>query len=141
MTKKTTNDMTSTVTYTTALNCELTHLLSGITITTDAPPDNQGKGEAFSPTDLCATSLAACMLTTMAIRIRDRGISIDGARAEVTKIMAADPRRISRIEVRLLMPQNNYSDADKKLLEHIALTCPVALSLHPDLEQAVALVW
>jgi len=133
--------MTATVTYTTALNCELTHLLSGVRITTDAPPDNQGKGEAFSPTDLCATSLAACMLTTMAIRIRERGINIDGARAEVTKIMAADPRRISRIEVRLLMPKNNYADADKKLLEHIAQTCPVALSLHPDLEQAVTLVW
>ena len=133
--------MTAQVKYTTALNCELTHLLSKIKITTDAPPDNQGKGEAFSPTDLCATSLAACMLTTVAIRIRDRGINIDGAEAEVTKIMAADPRRIQRIEVRLLMPKNDYSDADKKLMEHIALTCPVALSLHPDLEQVVELVW
>jgi uncharacterized OsmC-like protein len=133
--------MTATVTYTTALNCNLTHQLSGIQIATDAPPDNQGKGEAFSPTDLCATSLAACMLTTMAIRIRDRGINVDGARAEVTKIMTADPRRISRIEVRLLMPKNDYSSADKKLLEHIALTCPVALSLHPDLEQVVELIW
>lgn len=132
---------TAQVTYTTALNCELTHQLSGIRITTDAPPDNQGKGEAFSPTDLCATSLAACMLTTMAIRIRDRGINIDGAHAEVTKIMAADPRRISRIEVRLNMPKNNYSAADKKLLEHIARTCPVALSLHPDLEQDLEIVW
>lgn len=141
MTKITNQTMTATVTYTTALNCELKHLLSGTQITTDAPPDNQGKGEAFSPTDLCATSLAACMLTTMAIRIRERGINVDGARAEVTKIMAADPRRIHRIEVRLLMPKNNYSESDKKLLEHIARTCPVALSLHPDLEQAIELVW
>ncbi len=133
--------MTAHLTYTGALNCELTHVLSGDQIATDAPPDNQGKGEAFSPTDLCATSLAACMLTTMAIRIRDRGISIDGARGEVTKIMAADPRRISRIEVRLLMPKNNYSEADKKLLEHIAHTCPVAVSLHPDLEQVVTFEW
>jgi uncharacterized OsmC-like protein len=133
--------MTARVTYTGDLNCALTHLLSGTQITTDAPPDNQGKGAAFSPTDLCATSLAACMLTTMAIRIRDRGISIEGAQADVTKIMAADPRRIGRIEVRLMMPKNNYSDADKKLLEHIAHTCPVAVSLHPDLEQAVEFVW
>ncbi|TNE47870.1 MAG: OsmC family peroxiredoxin [Bacteroidetes bacterium] len=133
--------MTAQVEYTGALHCELTHMLSNIKVVTDAPPDNQGKGEAFSPTDLCATSLAACMLTTMGIRIRDRGISIDGARAEVTKIMASDPRRISRIEVRLFMPDNGYSTADKKLLEHIAYTCPVALSLHPDLEQVIELVW
>ncbi len=133
--------MTARVTYTGDLNCALTHLLSGTSITTDAPPDNQGKGEAFSPTDLCATALAACMLTTMAIRIRDRDISIEGAQADVAKIMAADPRRIGRIEVHLTMPKNNYSDADKKLLEHIAHTCPVALSLHPDLEQAVEFVW
>lgn len=133
--------MTATVHYTGNLHCELTHQLSGDVVETDAPPDNQGKGEAFSPTDLCATSLAACMFTTMAIRIRERGISIDGARAEVTKIMAADPRRIKRIEVLLTMPKNNYSEADKKLLEHIAHTCPVALSLHPDLEQAVTFVW
>lgn len=133
--------MTSRIVYTGNLHCELTHELSGNRVETDAPPDNQGKGEAFSPTDLCATSLAACMLTTMAIRIRDRGISIDGATAEITKIMAADPRRIRRIEVRLTMPQNGYSDADKKLLTHIADTCPVALSLHPELEQAVEFVW
>jgi len=133
--------MTAHVYYSGALNCELTHLFSGIRITTDAPPDNQGKGEAFSPTDLCATSLAACMLTTMAIRIRDRGISIEGARADVVKVMSADPRRIGRIEVRLMMPKNNYSEADKKLLEQIAHTCPVALSLHPDLEQVVEFEW
>lgn len=133
--------MTSTLKYTGDLHCELTHLLSGVQIVTDAPPDNQGRGEAFSPTDLCATSLAACMLTTIAIRIRDRGINIDGARAEVTKIMAADPRRIRRIEVRLLMPPNNYSEADKKLMIYIADTCPVALSLHPELEQAVEFIW
>ena len=133
--------MTALVTYSGDLHCELTHTLSGSQVVTDAPPDNQGKGEAFSPTDLCATSLAACMLTTMAIRIRDRGISIEGARGEVTKIMSADPRRIGRIEVRLLMPPNGYSEADKKLLEHIAHTCPVALSLHPDLVRAVEFVW
>ena len=133
--------MTAQLEYTGDLRCTLTHVLSGIRIDTDAPPDNQGRGEAFSPTDLCATSLAACALTTMAIRIRDRGISIDGARAEVNKIMASDPRRIKRIEIRLIMPPNQYSEADKALLRHIADTCPVALSLHPDLEQAVEFVW
>ncbi|MEQ1747208.1 MAG: OsmC family protein [Saprospiraceae bacterium] len=133
--------MTATVLYSGHLNCALTHLLSGVQISTDAPPDNQGKGEAFSPTDLCAASLAACALTTMAIRIREKNINIDGAKAEVTKVMASDPRRIGRIEIRLLMPPNGYSEADKKLLMTIADTCPVALSLHPDLVQAVEFVW
>jgi uncharacterized OsmC-like protein len=111
--------MTATVEYTGQLRCALTHALSGVQILTDAPPDNHGKGEAFSPTDLCAASLAACMLTVMGIRVRERGISIDGARAEVTKVMAAD----------------------QALFEHIAHTCPVALSLHPDIEQSVVFVW
>ncbi|MFN0015400.1 MAG: OsmC family protein [Saprospiraceae bacterium] len=133
--------MTASVLYSGDLHCELTHLLSGVRISTDAPPDNQGKGEAFSPTDLCAVSLASCALTTMAIRIREKNINIDGARAEVTKVMASDPRRIGRIEIRLFMPQNGYSEADKKLLTAIADSCPVALSLHPDLVQAVEFVW
>lgn len=133
--------MIAQVIFLSELHCELTHLLSGVRIVTDAPPDNQGKGEAFSPTDLCATSLAACMLTTIAIRIRDRGISIEGTKAEVNKIMASDPRRIRRIEIRLFMPPNNYSEADKKLMIHIADTCPVAVSLHPELEQVVEFVW
>jgi len=133
--------MTATVTYTGDLRCQLTHELSGAQILTDAPPDNHGKGEAFSPTDLCAVSLAACMLTVMGIRVRERGISIDGTRAEVTKIMAADPRRIARVKIRLFMPPNTYSEADKSLLVHIAHTCPVALSLHPDIEQQVEFIW
>ena len=133
--------MTALLEYTGDLRCTLTHVLSGVRIDTDAPPDNQGRGEAFSPTDLCATSLAACALPTMAIRLRDRGIRIDGAKAEVKKIMASDPRRIKRIEIRLIMPANQFSDADKALLRHIADTCPVALSLHPDMEQAVEFVW
>ncbi len=133
--------MTASVIYTGDLRCSLTHTLSGAQIITDAPPDNHGKGEAFSPTDLCAVSLAACMLTVMGIRVRERGISIDGARAEVTKVMAADPRRIARVEIRLFMPPHDYSEADKALLEHIAHTCPVALSLHPDIVQQVEFVW
>ncbi|MCS6929854.1 MAG: OsmC family protein [Saprospiraceae bacterium] len=133
--------MTATVTYDGNLRCTLTHLLSNTQINTDAPPDNHGKGEAFSPTDLCAVSLASCMLTIMGMRVRNRGVSIDGARAEVTKVMAAHPRRIARIEIRIHMPPNNYSDEDKALFEHIAHTCPVALSLHPDIVQHVEFVW
>ncbi len=133
--------MTATVTYDSDLRCTLTHSLSGEQIHTDAPPDNQGKGEAFSPTDLCAVSLAACMLTIMGMRVRERGVSIDGTRAEVTKVMASDPRRIARVEIRLFMPPNNYSESDKALLRHIAHTCPVALSLHPDIVQQVEFVW
>jgi uncharacterized OsmC-like protein len=131
--------MTSKVTYLGELRTECKHLLSGQKIITDAPPDNQGKGEAFSPTDLTATSLATCILTTMAIRAKE--LDITGARAEVTKIMASDPRRISRIEVKIKMPKNEFSDKDKKVLEAIARTCPVALSLSENIEQVLDIEW
>ena len=131
--------MTSKVTYLGDLRTECKHLLSGQKIITDAPPDNQGKGEAFSPTDLTATSLATCILTTMAIRAKE--LDITGARAEVTKIMASDPRRISRIEVKIKMPKNDFSDKDKKVLEAIARTCPVALSLSENIEQVIDMEW
>ena len=131
--------MTSKVTYLGDLRTECKHLLSGQKVITDAPPDNQGKGEAFSPTDLCATSLATCILTTMGIRARD--LDITGARAEVTKIMASDPRRISRIEVKITMPKNDFSDKDKKILEGIARTCPVAFSLSENIEQVIDFEW
>ncbi|GAB4487696.1 MAG: OsmC family protein [Saprospiraceae bacterium] len=131
--------MTSKVEYLGDLRTQCTHLRSGQKIITDAPPDNQGKGEAFSPTDLTATSLATCILTTMAIRAKE--LDITGARAEVTKIMASDPRRISRIEVKITMPKNNFSDKDKKVLETIAHTCPVALSLSENIEQVIDFEW
>lgn len=131
--------MTSKVTYLGELRTECKHLLSGQKIITDAPPDNQGKGEAFSPTDLTATSLATCILTTMAIRAKE--LDITGARAEVIKIMASDPRRISRIEVKIKMPKNDFSEKDKKVLEAIARTCPVALSLSENIEQVVDIEW
>lgn len=133
--------MTSTVEYLGDLRTEATHLLSGNKIITDAPPDNQGRGEAFSPTDLCATSLASCMLTIMGISARNHGWNIDGARAEVTKIMASDPRRIARIEIRFSMPKNEYSDGQKKVLEHAARTCPVHFSLSEGLEEALEFDW
>lgn len=131
--------MTSKVSYLGELRTECKHLLSGQKIITDAPPDNQGKGEAFSPTDLTATSLATCILTTMGIRAKE--LDITGTRAEVTKIMASDPRRISRIEVKIKMPKNDFSDKDKKVLEDIARTCPVALSLSEKIEQVIDFEW
>lgn len=121
--------MTSTIKYTNNLRTEATHLKSGNTIITDAPVDNNGKGEAFSPTDLVATALASCMLTIMGIKARDKEIDIAGATASVNKIMASNPRRIAKIEVVMNMPANDYSDKEKKLLLAAANGCPVHQSL------------
>ena len=133
--------MTSTVTYLGDLRTEAVHLRSGVTIITDAPVDNQGKGEAFSPTDLCATSLASCMLTIMGISARNHGLNIDGARAEITKVMAADPRRISQVIVHVHMPAGNYSEVQKKILETAARTCPVSFSLAEGIDQVMSFTW
>jgi putative redox protein len=113
------------------------HIQSGSKIISDAPTDNQGKGEAFSPTDLLALSLATCMLTTIAIKIRNSGFTIDGAEAEATKIMASDPRRVAAIKIEFKMPANNYTNQQKQLIEQIAHSCPVALSIHPDIKQEI----
>lgn len=133
--------MTSKVTYLGELRTEAVHLQSGQSIITDAPPDNQGKGEAFSPTDLCATSLASCMMTIMGISARNHGLNMDGTVAEVTKIMASNPRRISAVEITLRMPPNGFTDRDKKLLETAGRTCPVALSLGEGVEQRILFTW
>ncbi|MBK9255548.1 MAG: OsmC family protein [Saprospiraceae bacterium] len=133
--------MTSKVIYNGELRTECVHLKSGQTIMTDAPLDNNGKGEAFSPTDLTATSLGTCMVTLMGIAARNHDIDIDGTQLEVTKHMAADPRRISAIDVRILMPDRIYDKKEQKLLETAARTCPVAYSLHPDIEQNLDFVW
>jgi len=133
--------MTSTVTYLGDLRTECTHIRSGQTWVTDAPPDNQGKGEAFSPTDLAATSLGACMATIMGISARNHELDITGMRLEITKSMAVDPRRISGVEVRIYMPDRHFDMRDKKVLEAAARTCPVALSLHPDLQQDIIFHW
>ena len=113
------------------------HLQSGNKIVTDAPTDNRGKGEAFSPTDLLAAALATCILTTIAIKIADKGFSIEGAEITTTKIMASDPRRVSGIRMEVNMPPNNYTDEQKTMMEQFAHTCPVALSIHPDLKQEI----
>lgn len=133
--------MTSTVVYTGNLRTQLTHLYSGDKVITDAPLDNHGLAQAFSPTDLAATSLAACMLTVMGIKARDMQLSIEGTMASVTKVMANDPRRISEIHVHLKFPAGSFTEKDKKVLENTALTCPVARSLHPDIKQAVTFEW
>jgi len=123
--------------YTGNLRTEATHLLSGTKLITDAPLDNQGKGEFFSPTDLVATALGSCMITIMGIAARTHGFNIDGATWKVTKVMANDPRRIGEIIVELTFPPNQYTDQQKRVIEHITRNCPVALSLHPDLRQTV----
>ncbi|GAB2774304.1 OsmC family protein [Salinimicrobium soli] len=125
--------MTSKVTYLGDLRTECEHLQSGRKIITDAPLDNQGQGEAFSPTDTVATALASCMFTIIGIKARDNGLDVTGAVAEVTKVMAADPRRISAIKVGITFPRT-YSEKDQKILERAAKTCPVLYSLHPDIE-------
>jgi len=134
--------MTAKVIYTGDLRTEATHLRSGTVIETDAPVDNKGKGERFSPTDLVATALATCILTTMGISGNAHNINIDGTVCEVEKIMANDPRRIAEIKVFLSFPAGkNYTEKEKTILERIAHTCPVAISLHPDLKQTVSISW
>lgn len=128
---------TSEITYTGDLRTTSIHLKSGKEIITDAPTDNQGKGEAFSPTDLLATSLGNCMLTIVGIAARNHGFNIDGTKAEITKVMAENPRRVSEIHVGLHFPANNYTEKEKAIIERSAKTCPVAYSLHPDIKQEI----
>jgi len=128
---------TSKITYLGNLRTEAVHLKSGKKIITDAPPDNNGKGEAFSPTDLLATSLGCCMLTVMGIVAERHSINIDGTTVEITKIMESNPRRVGEIIVELNFPKNDYSEKDKELLQRTALACPVAKSLSSELKQTV----
>ena len=132
--------MTSKVTYLGGLRTEAQHLPSQEFIITDAPKDNQGKGEAFSPTDLVATALASCMITIMGIKARDLGIDLTGTKAEITKIMGTEPRRISALQIQLTF-NSSFDSKTQTLLERAALTCPVAHSLHPDIRQEVLFIW
>ncbi|MFT5512086.1 MAG: putative redox protein [Bacteroidia bacterium] len=127
---------TSTVTYLGDLRTEAIHVKSQHAICTDAPTDNQGKGALFSPTDLMATSLASCMLTVMGIAARAHGIPFEHISSEVTKVMASNPRRISEIQVEMVVNQD-WSVDQKKRLERVALACPVAKSLSPSIKQHV----
>lgn len=133
--------MTIQTIYTGELRTQATHLASQNTIITDAPLDNNGKGEAFSPTDLLAASLGSCMLTIMGIAANTHGFSIDGTKISIAKIMAANPRRVGEIIIDFSFPANIYSDKERLLIEKAAASCPVALSLHPDLKQTINLNW
>ena len=134
--------MTSKVIYQGDLRTVATHIRSGSVIETDAPPDNQGKGERFSPTDLVATALASCMLTIMGIAARNLQIDIDGVECEVEKIMTVNPRRIGEIKVNVIFPKTAaLTDKHRVTLERAALTCPVFESLHPDCKKSVLFIW
>ena len=119
------------------LRTEATHIKSEKQIITDAPVDNKGKGEAFSPTDLLAASLGSCMLTLMGIAANTHQIDFSGASMKITKAMVNNPRKVAEVIVDIDMGGSKYTDKEKKILENAALTCPVALSLHPDVKQTV----
>lgn len=119
------------------LRTESVHLKSAKVVITDAPLDNKGKGEAFSPTDLLAASLASCMMTIMGISANQQGLNIDGVCCDVTKIMLANPRKVSEIIIEFNFPENNFNEAQKQILKNAAHSCPVALSLSSDLKQSV----
>lgn len=136
-------NFTSEVTYQTELRTSCIHLASGNEVITDAPKDNHGRGEAFSPTDLVATSLAACMMSIMGIKARQMQLDekLKGAKAFVKKGMASDPRRIEAIYIEMKFPKNDFTEKEKSIFEHAALTCPVFLSLHPDMKKEVVFYW
>jgi len=133
--------LTAKVTYKGQLRTEAIHLKSGNVIITDAPVDNHGKGEGFSPTDLTSTSLASCILTIMGIAAQRKEIDIAGATAEVTKEMTSGPRRIGKIVIDISMPQRSYTVAEKKILEAAAHHCPVGLSLGDNTKEVVNITW
>ncbi|MBT8190054.1 MAG: OsmC family protein [Saprospiraceae bacterium] len=133
--------MIAEIEYKGELRTEARHIRSGDVIYTDAPLDNQGKGEAFSPTDLTCASLGSCILTIMGIAARNHNINIEGAKAEVYKTMDSNPRRIQEIKIHIIMPAGSYSSREMKIIEKAAHHCPVALSLHPDTREIIEFSW
>jgi len=133
--------MTASILYEGELRCTATHLQSGSAIETDAPTDNRGKGERFSPTDLLCVSLATCIITTMGILATDMQLNLKGTRIDVTKHMLANPRRIGKIDITLHLPGNEISPEDRTSLERVGNLCPVKNSLHPDLEVVCSYNW
>ena len=123
------------------LRTKAVHVQSGSTITTDAPVDNKGKGENFSPTDLVATALGSCIFTIMGITARENGFSIDGSSCKITKIMTDNPRKIGEIKIEIDFAGGEFSDKQKKILESCVKTCPVALTLHESVIQNVKLLF
>ncbi|HVZ95328.1 MAG TPA: OsmC family protein [Chitinophagaceae bacterium] len=132
--------MTASVEYVGNLRCTAKHLKSGTVIETDAPTDNRGKGEKFSPTDLLCVSLATCILTTMGIKAGDMGVNIEHATAAVTKHMLSDPRRVGQIEVSIILSAN-VDEKQRIILERTGDNCPVMKSIHPDIKTRISYSW
>lgn len=122
-----------TVEYLGELRCEAIHLRSGNTLITDAPPDNKGRGEAFSPTDLLCTSLAVCMMTIMGITAREKEIPLEKMHVGIEKVMASDPRRVAAIRLAFDIRADTFDEKQLAMLKNAAITCPVAKSIHPDI--------
>jgi putative redox protein len=134
--------MTSEIIYKGALRTEAKHLQSNTIIETDAPTDNQGKGERFSPSDLLATSLGSCMLTIMGIKARDMNLDLNDTKLNVQKFMLSDPRRVGKVRIEFQFPSFLQLDTkQKQILENAARTCPVAKSIHPDIEVETVFNW
>jgi putative redox protein len=131
---------TSNITYVGELRTVCMHLQSGTEILTDAPTDNHGKGEAFSPTDLVATALGSCMVSIMGIKSKELEVDLKDSKVSITKIMQSEPRKIAKIKVVLDLSITTF-DKNKIILERAAMTCPVLLSLHPDIEKEVIFNW
>jgi len=127
--------------YSGELRTEAEHVASGSRILTDAPVDNQGRGEAFSPTDLLCTALGSCMLTIMGISARNHGWDIRGTRMDIIKVMASSPRKVAEVQITFQMEGGPFDEHARKILEKAAETCPVALSLSPDLKQILSFNW
>ncbi|MFM9986144.1 MAG: OsmC family protein [Flavobacteriales bacterium] len=126
------------VSYDGGLRCFATHIKSGVTTMTDAPPDNHGKGESFSPTDLLCTSLACCMISIMGITADQKEIALGHIEADIEKIMASNPRRVEEIKIHLRIKNLNYGERERSILENAAKTCPVAKSLSAELLQTLS---
>jgi putative redox protein len=134
--------MTAEIIYQGELRCQATHLQSGTIIETDAPSDNKGKGEKFSPTDLLCVSLATCIVTTIAIKARDTQVNLNGSTLAVTKHMYTEPRRVGKIEIDIRLKADIELDEKQKIIfERVGDNCPVKKSLHPDLEVVVQYIW
>jgi putative redox protein len=134
--------MTSSIIYKGHLRCEATHLQSGSIIETDAPTDNRGKGERFSPTDLLCVSLATCIVTTIGLKAADMQINLSDTNMEVTKHMLSDPRRVGKVEIKIQFPSALQLDEKEKIIfQRVGDNCPVKKSLHPDVEVVVEYIW
>ncbi|MGI8584746.1 MAG: OsmC family protein [Chitinophagaceae bacterium] len=133
--------MTASIVYQGDLRCQATHLQSGTVIETDAPTDNRGKGEKFSPTDTLCVSLATCLITTMALKARNMSIELKNTKVDVTKHMLKDPRRVGQIDITIHFTRLQLDDDQKTILEKTGNNCPVAKSLHPDLKTNIEYNW